>query len=292
MRGERRTGILCAVWFDGAAVVMDVPVTRYAETERGEIAFQVVGDGPLTILVSKGPAPPVDLMWEEPSLARFMTGLASFSRSIWFDPLGTGSSDAVEEIENRLGEGVVADMESMLDALGCERAVVLDLSLGGFPSILFERDVPGSNAGARVAQPDGAVPAASGLPAGSSGRVRRRHDRAVSALRTVERPFVAVAGEQRAVRAVVRTLYSPLDDADASPVANTFVRHRSTCGVSCRRFVSPRWCVCRDHRSEAHKSASTSPSTSTAPRPSGSRVRTACSTRVTAGRCSTRSRGS
>ena len=107
---------------------MDVPVTRYAETERGAIAFQVVGDGPLTILVSKGPRFPVDLMWEEPSLARFMTGLASFSRSIWFDPLGTGSSDAVEEIENRLGEGVVADMESMLDALDCERAVVLDLS--------------------------------------------------------------------------------------------------------------------------------------------------------------------
>ena len=38
---------------------MDVPVTRYAETERGAIAFQVVGDGPLTILVSKGPAFPL-----------------------------------------------------------------------------------------------------------------------------------------------------------------------------------------------------------------------------------------
>ncbi|HEX2382253.1 MAG TPA: hypothetical protein VHI95_06430 [Acidimicrobiales bacterium] len=95
------------------SVAMDVPVTRYADTERGAIAFQVVGDGPLTSLVSKGPGLPVDLMWEEPSLARFVAGLGSFSRSIWFDPLGTGSSDALEEIEDRLGEGVAADMESM-----------------------------------------------------------------------------------------------------------------------------------------------------------------------------------
>src|SRR5262245_23006100 len=104
---------------------MDVPATRYADTERGAIAYQVVGDGAVTILVNKPPGLPVDLMWEEPSLARFLTGLASFSRTIWFDALGTGSSDAVEEIENRLAEGVVADMASVLDALGCERAVVL-----------------------------------------------------------------------------------------------------------------------------------------------------------------------
>jgi class 3 adenylate cyclase len=120
---------------------MDVPVTRFAETARGAIAFQVVGDGPLTILVSKGPALPVDMMWEEPSLARFVTGLASSSRSIWFDPLGSGSSDPLEEIENRLGEGVAADMEGVLDALGCERVVVLDVAMA-FPSILFSATHP------------------------------------------------------------------------------------------------------------------------------------------------------
>jgi class 3 adenylate cyclase/pimeloyl-ACP methyl ester carboxylesterase len=115
---------------------MDVPATRFLDTARGAIAFQIVGDGPVTILVNKPPTLPVDLMWEEPSLARFMTGLGSFSRSIWFDHLGTGSSDAVEEIENRLGEGIVADMVSVLDGLGCERAVVLGV-VGAWPSILF-----------------------------------------------------------------------------------------------------------------------------------------------------------
>src|SRR5262245_12150920 len=120
---------------------MNLPVTRFADTERGAIAFQVVGEGPVTILVQKAPSLPVDMMWEEPSLARLVTGLASFSRSIWFDPLGSGSSDPLEEIENRLGEGVAADMEGVLDALGCERVVVLDLAMA-FPSILFSATHP------------------------------------------------------------------------------------------------------------------------------------------------------
>jgi class 3 adenylate cyclase/pimeloyl-ACP methyl ester carboxylesterase len=80
-------------------------------------------------------------MWEEPSLARFITGLASFSRSIWFDPLGTGSSDAIEEIESRLAEGVVADCVSLLDATNCKRAFVLGVS-GSWPSLLFSASYP------------------------------------------------------------------------------------------------------------------------------------------------------
>jgi hypothetical protein len=79
---------------------VDVPLTCFTETERGAIAYQVVGDGPVTVLVNKWPSLPIEMMWEEPSLARFVTGLASFSRCVWFDPLGTGSSDVLPEIDN------------------------------------------------------------------------------------------------------------------------------------------------------------------------------------------------
>ena len=120
---------------------MEVPATRYADTERGVIAYQVVGEGSTTILVNKPPAIPVDLMWEEPSLVRFMTGLGSFSRSIWFDPLGLGSSDPLPEMEDRLGESVMADMASLLDVLDCDRAVVLGMA-GAFPSIVFSATFP------------------------------------------------------------------------------------------------------------------------------------------------------
>ena len=37
----------------------------------------------------------IELMWEEPGLARFLERLASFSRLILFDKRGTGLSDPV-----------------------------------------------------------------------------------------------------------------------------------------------------------------------------------------------------
>jgi class 3 adenylate cyclase len=98
------------------------PGTQFAKSERGWIAYQVVGDGPVTLLVCKHSTFPVDLMWEEPAFARFLTGLASFSRSIWLDSLGTGASDAAGDIEGRLEESHADSMLAVLDAVGCERA--------------------------------------------------------------------------------------------------------------------------------------------------------------------------
>ena len=106
--------------------------TRFASTAVGAIAYQVVGKGPVTILAAKPFFFPVDLMWEEPAFVRFLEGLASFSRSIWFDSQGTGASDAREVIEGRLAEGVVTDMVALLDEVGVERAVVLCLAPGAF----------------------------------------------------------------------------------------------------------------------------------------------------------------
>ena len=118
---------------------MIAPETRFAQSERGWIAYQVVGDGPVTLLVCKPTSFPVDLMWEEPAFVRFLTGLASFSRSIWLDPLGTGSSDAADEIEGRLLETHVESMLAVLEAVGCERAVVLGLAA---PALVFAATHP------------------------------------------------------------------------------------------------------------------------------------------------------
>ena len=105
--------------------LVSVPDTAYAETSGGRIGYQVVGAGPPDVLVSKPPFLPLDLMWEEPRLVRFLNGLSSFSRHIWIDDRGTGSSDAIASVEGRLTESVVDDMIAVLDELGCERVVVL-----------------------------------------------------------------------------------------------------------------------------------------------------------------------
>jgi hypothetical protein len=44
----------------------------------GRVAYQVVGDGPLDVLVSRPPGFPIDMMWDEPRVLRFLDRLSSF----------------------------------------------------------------------------------------------------------------------------------------------------------------------------------------------------------------------
>ena len=60
------------------------------------IAYQVLGDGPVDLVYSIGWMSNIDIIWEEPSYADFLQRLASFSRLIVFDKRGTGLSDRVE----------------------------------------------------------------------------------------------------------------------------------------------------------------------------------------------------
>jgi hypothetical protein len=90
--------------------VAEVPETRFAETPGGRIAYQVVGDGPIDVLVTHTPLFPIDLMWDEPSLVRFLDRLSTFSRHVWFDPRGRGASDPVPHVEERFDEAIVDDM--------------------------------------------------------------------------------------------------------------------------------------------------------------------------------------
>jgi hypothetical protein len=56
------------------------PETRHARNGAIHLAHQVLGSGPPDLLVvQSGPDTHVDYVWMEPSLARFMRRLASFS---------------------------------------------------------------------------------------------------------------------------------------------------------------------------------------------------------------------
>src|SRR5205814_3794753 len=69
--------------------------TQYTRSGDVNIAYQVVGEGPLDLVYVPGWVSNVELMWEEPAMARFLGRLASFSRLILFDKRGTGLSDRV-----------------------------------------------------------------------------------------------------------------------------------------------------------------------------------------------------
>jgi hypothetical protein len=68
------------------------PETRYAKSGPVSVAYQVVGEGPIDLVLVPGFVSHVEVAWEEPKLARFLIRLASFARLIVLDKRGTGST--------------------------------------------------------------------------------------------------------------------------------------------------------------------------------------------------------
>jgi pimeloyl-ACP methyl ester carboxylesterase len=80
--------------------VSNVPEVRYARTTDGaHIAFQVLGDGPVDLLLELGAGSSIDLVCEVRPFARLLRRLASFSRLIFFDRRGIGLSDPLARWE-------------------------------------------------------------------------------------------------------------------------------------------------------------------------------------------------
>src|ERR1043165_8770902 len=80
---------------DFADIPKSIPETMYARSGDVNIAYQVVGDAPLDLVFVMGWVSHLEYCWREPSFARFLLRLASFSRLILFDKRGTGLSDRV-----------------------------------------------------------------------------------------------------------------------------------------------------------------------------------------------------
>lgn len=59
-------------------------VTRYARSGDVQIAYQLAGHGPLDVLVVPRWFSNIELDWDLPPSARFITRLASFARLIQF----------------------------------------------------------------------------------------------------------------------------------------------------------------------------------------------------------------
>ena len=123
-----------------------LPQTRYTKSGDVNIAYQVLGEGPPDLVLCPGWVSNIDLFWEEPAFARFLTRLASFSRLILFDKRGTGLSDRVTDMPNL--EVRMDDVRAVLDAVGSERAALFGYSEGGLDVCAVCRDLPEPDLGA------------------------------------------------------------------------------------------------------------------------------------------------
>ena len=119
-----------------------VPETKYAKSGGVHIAYQVVGEGPFDLVLIPGWVSHVELLWEEPTIARFFHRLASFSRLIVFDKRGTGISDPVPLTQLLTLEERMDDVRAVMDAAGSERAAFFAVSEGGPMALLFAATYP------------------------------------------------------------------------------------------------------------------------------------------------------
>jgi pimeloyl-ACP methyl ester carboxylesterase/DNA-binding CsgD family transcriptional regulator len=113
---------------------------KYARSGDVNIAYQVVGDGPVDLVLTFGWVSHLAYIWEQPAIARFLNRLASFTRLILYDKRGTGMSDRVYPLPSL--EQRMDDVRAVMDAAGSERAAVMGISEGGVMSTLFAATYP------------------------------------------------------------------------------------------------------------------------------------------------------
>jgi pimeloyl-ACP methyl ester carboxylesterase len=112
-----------------------VTEVRFARSGDIDVAYRVVGDGPVDLVCVEGAYTHLEIAWELPQYRRYYERLAEFARVILFDKRGLGMSDRVPgatTLEERMD-----DIRAVMDAVGSERAAVIGESEGGPLSMLF-----------------------------------------------------------------------------------------------------------------------------------------------------------
>jgi len=223
-----------------------VTETRYAQSGDLSVAYRVIGDGPLDLMLAPGFVSHVEALWEWPEAARAFKRLASFSRLIVFDKREQGLSDRVGRPPTI--EEMVDDMVAVLDEVGSERTAVFGISEGGAMALMFAASHPERcthlvvwSGFARVTRapdyPDGVTPEAL---RGMGDRIRREWGGPV-ALELWAPSQVGDAETERQWAHLLRTgtspksaaalieLYTDLDVRHALPLvsAPTLILHRA-----------------------------------------------------------------
>jgi class 3 adenylate cyclase/pimeloyl-ACP methyl ester carboxylesterase len=120
---------------------VETPETRYVTVGDAQVAYQVLGDGPVDLVFTHGHCH-LDLHWDLAPEAEFFRRLASFSRLILFDRRGSGCSDRIEGGRFPTWEEWSQDLLAVLDAAGSARPALFAEAEAGPMAILFAATHP------------------------------------------------------------------------------------------------------------------------------------------------------
>jgi len=113
---------------------------RYVDSGGVQIAYQVIGDGPIDVVFAFDWANNLELVWENPQTEHFLRRFTSYARLILFDIRGVGLSDPVETLPPI--EDWMDDVRAVLHAVGSERAALVGHGHAGQLCILFAASHP------------------------------------------------------------------------------------------------------------------------------------------------------
>src|ERR1700680_1991321 len=117
-----------------------MPQTKYAPCGDLSLAYQVVGEGPIDLVVASSFISHIELGWTVPEVKAWYDQLSTFCRVLLFDKAGVGLSDPVPQV--RTPDDRATEIEAVMDAAGFGQAALLALSEGGPAAIVFAATRP------------------------------------------------------------------------------------------------------------------------------------------------------
>ncbi len=102
----------------------------------------MLGDGPIDLVFVRPALNNLEIQWEEPHLAGYLTRLASFSRLMVFDARGSGLSDPFDRGAPPTIEDWADDIMAVMDSVGSERAAIVSAGPAAYRCITFAATHP------------------------------------------------------------------------------------------------------------------------------------------------------
>jgi class 3 adenylate cyclase len=119
-----------------------LPEIRYAQRGDVHVAYQVLGEGEIDLVLVSEWFFHLEGRPDIPSVDRFFRRLSSFSRLISFDKYGIGLSDPAPSGSLPPLEEWMDDVRAVMDAARSERAAILGVGEGGTMAAMFAATYP------------------------------------------------------------------------------------------------------------------------------------------------------
>ena len=118
------------------------PETHYARVDGLYLAYQVLGEGAIDLVLADQWTSHQEAQWDVPPVAELRRRLAKIGRLILFDKRGVGMSDPVPMQSLPSLEAWIDDVRAVMDAARSDRAALITTLGGALMGLVFAASHP------------------------------------------------------------------------------------------------------------------------------------------------------